>query len=132
MFHQLLLMTFCNIFFASGLHIDDYLDKPEPVYNWTKYAEGKSPNGGTVHYLNVTSLRWLDTSKAYGPQGDIWSHRVMIVVPKVLKYTNVSVGYITMECNGHPNEKPTFQDIPDYAVGDEFSHTSGAVTVVIQ
>ena len=56
-------MILCN-YVALSLPIDDYLEKPEAVYNWTKYAESITPNGGRAHYLNVTSLTWLDTTFA--------------------------------------------------------------------
>ena len=77
-------------------------------------------------------MRWLDTSKAYGPQGDLWSHRVTVIVPKVLKYTNVSISYLTGDCNLRPNEKPNFKDVADMVVGDEFAKTSGVVAIVVE
>ena len=46
---------------------DAYMEKEEYVYDWYEYVNEtrKSPNGGTLHFLNVTSLSWLDKSKAY-------------------------------------------------------------------
>jgi hypothetical protein len=64
--------------------LDDYLAKPEPVFNWEHIPElaFKTLNGNQAHVLNVTSLEYLDDSKVYGPKGSKWDHEVIIIVPK--------------------------------------------------
>ena len=136
MYHlqALLLFILAQVLAQDGsIPIDDYVSAPEPDYAWVKYGEGRTPLGGQAHYLNVTSLRWLDTSKAYGPSGDLWSHRVTVIVPKVLKYTNVSVSYLTGSCNDEePNSLPPIADAPDMLAGDEFAHLSGVIAIVVE
>ena len=62
----------------------------------------------------------------------MWSHRVTVIVPKVLKYTNVAISWLTGECNEHPNEKPnSFKDVPDLVIGDEFAKTSGTIAITV-
>lgn len=80
---------------------DSYMEKEEEVYDWywRETESIKSVNGGTIHFLNVTSLRWMDTSKAYGPNGDIWSHIVAVNIPKNLKHTKISMAQVTNGCN---------------------------------
>lgn len=81
--------------------------------------------------LNVTSLNWLDTTKAHGPQGSIWSHQLLVIVPKNLRTTNVSMAWITDGCNEEPNKKQgPFSDY-NTLIADEIAYNSGAVTVSI-
>jgi len=64
--------------------IDEYVSAPEKVYKWEhlKNATFRTPIwGSTVHVLNVTSLEWLDVTKAKGENGAIWSHMVYVAVP---------------------------------------------------
>lgn len=78
------------------------MEKEEEVYNWFEMEDSTftSVNGGTVHYLNVTSQKWLDETKAYGPNGDnIWTHAVAVNIPKNLKHTNISVALVANGCN---------------------------------
>jgi hypothetical protein len=80
---------------SASVPLDDYVNKDEPVYKW-EYLKDKtfeSKLGNTVFVLNVTSLEWLDQSRAIGYQGNTWSHLVYIIVPKDIKYTNVSNAY---------------------------------------
>jgi hypothetical protein len=37
--------------------LDSYMEREEPDYNWFEVADAqrRSPNGGTIHFLNVTS-----------------------------------------------------------------------------
>ena len=82
--------------------LDSYMEKEEDVYNWYEIENSsiRSLNGGTIHYLNVTSQTWLDKSKAYGPNGgNVWSHHVAVNIPNNLTYTNISAAYITGDCN---------------------------------
>ena len=45
--------------------LDDFLAREEPAYNWTDTgARIKTAFGNTGYVLNVTSLQWLDTTKA--------------------------------------------------------------------
>ena len=103
--------------------LDQYLERDEPSYQWFEIENStiRSLNGGTIHFLNVTSQQWLDESMAYGPSGDLWTHHVAVNIPKNLKYTNVSTAYVTGSCNEHPDELPTNKD-EDIIVADELSH----------
>jgi hypothetical protein len=77
--------------------LDDYVAKEEDVYNWYQEANGTFNTyfGNTAHILNVTSLTWLDESKARGPRGAIWDHRIAVIVPKNLVHTNISSVWLT-------------------------------------
>ena len=116
---------------------DSYMEKEEDVYDWFEYKNSsrKSVNGGTIHYLNVTSQTWLDESMATGHNGNIWSHKVVVVVPKNLKYTNFSLAYATGWCNGGDDGKdtdylpePTDEDV---FVADEFAHQSQMIAITV-
>ena len=81
--------------------LDEYVSKPEPVYSWrdTGHRVTGLLFGGTATILNVTSLTWLDTSKAIGPNGALWTHQVAVVVPKKLTTLNVSMSVLNGGCN---------------------------------
>jgi len=104
--------------------LDSFMEKEEDVYNWFEIENStiKSINGGTIHFLNVTSQEWLDETKAYGPNGNnIWTHHVAVNIPKNLKFTNISTAYVTGSCNENDSELPTAHD-EDIIVADELAH----------
>ena len=90
--------------FTQDAHLiwDTYMEKEEDVYDWFQIENStrKSSNGGTIHFLNVTSQQWLDDTKALTPNGNsIWTHHVAINIPKNLKYKNISAALVTNKCN---------------------------------
>jgi len=96
------------------------LPQPESVYKWrdTGLTIDGLYFGGKAYILNVTSLTWLDTSKAYIPRlpvesGNVWSHQVMVVVPKELKFTNVSTMVLNGGCIGdkYPDKKDEYLEL---------------------
>ena len=74
------------VFVVTATPLDDYINKPEPDFAWRDTGKVVWPLafGGKAHMLNVTSLRWLDESRAATPNGAVWSHQVAVVVPKKL------------------------------------------------
>ena len=69
---------------STGLPLDEYINKPEEVYNWTECADAsfKTLFGGTAHVLNVTrkpgwtpaELELESTGARDGPtSGPTWS-----------------------------------------------------------
>jgi hypothetical protein len=83
---------------AHGLNHVPYRSVPSVCV----FSFNRTVTGGTAHVLNVTSQKWLDTSKAAGPYGDLWTHQVVVVVPKTLKNTDVALSYLTGNCNNNP------------------------------
>lgn len=66
-----------------------------------------------------------------GPNGDaLWTHHVAIIVPKTVKYTNVSAAYVTGGCNEDPEvmESNTNQDM---ILADELAHLAEMITIVV-
>ena len=61
-----------------GGPLDDYVSKVEPKYGWRDTGARVTPflSDTTAHILNVTSLEWLDVSRAIGPNGALWTHQV--------------------------------------------------------
>lgn len=90
--------------FTSATPLDDYVNAPDANYGWFNTKQTiKTISGATAYVLNVTSQKWLDTSRAAGPDGDIWTHQVIVIIPTKLLYTNVSVAYLTGNCNDNPS-----------------------------
>ena len=118
------------VFVVTATPLDDYINKPEPDFAWRDTGKVVWPLafGGKAHMLNVTSLRWLDESRAATPNGAVWSHQVAVVVPKKLTVKNVSISVMTGGCIG--DAPPTLTD--EYLeVADKLAHNTGAIAVVI-
>lgn len=114
--------------------LDEYVSAEEPDYGWYEVENSTFHSlwGGTGHVLNVTSQTWLDESKVYGPDGSIWTHQVVIVVPKHLKYTNVSMAYLTGGCNDESNMVVKPHTDEDVLVVDEISHNAHTIAITVK
>ena len=131
----LLLATILPGLFGSALTdvFDNYINRAEPEYSW--FYTGRSFStlmGGTAYVLNVTSIRWLnDTEYKVKGGSSLWTHEVVVIVPKDLVYTNISTLYLASASDGCNNGKPienTFNF--DLEMGDVFSADSRAIGVV--
>lgn len=120
----------CLLALSSGTPLDDYVNKPDPNYHWyDTNVTIKTVLGGTGYVLNVTSQQWLDVSRATSPNGAIWSHQVIVVVPSELRLTNVSMAYLTGNCNDHPGVPgPTDEEL---LIGDLLSHQLGMIFMIV-
>jgi PhoPQ-activated pathogenicity-related protein len=131
----LLLTSFITLATSSLTPLDDYIRKPEPKYSWhdTGVVVDKMLFGSTAYMLNVTSLEWLDTARAIGPNGATWSHQVMVVVPKKLTVQNISTVVMTGGCNEGKGTGPTPPTAKDeyLAVADNIAYQTGSVAVVV-
>merc|ERR1711871_758469 len=123
-------MLFVGI--ARCTPLDDYVSKEDPHYSYfdTNETVKGMPFGGVAYMLNVTSQKWLDTSKAAGPCGALWTHQVAVIVPKEVEITNVSMAYLTGGCNEGPPKTPS-KDDEDIIVADALAHNIKAVTIVV-
>lgn len=112
--------------------LDDYVSAPEAVYKYENTGQSfKTDLGGTAYVLNVTSLAWLDEATVTGPHGNnLWSHLVVVVVPKVLKLPNVSLAYLTGNCNSGTPKPPGPTDEELLSV-DIVTHDIGAIGIVV-
>ena len=45
---------------AARTPLDDYMDVPEPVHGYTVFENKTYRENSTIHYLNVTTLEWMD------------------------------------------------------------------------
>lgn len=116
---------------VSGTILDDYVNKDEEVYDWfNKNETFTTAWGGTAHVLNVTSQTWMDETRATGPRGNIWDHTVIVIVPRELKYTNVSTLWVDGNCNPGPHPLPHTDEA--VVIMDELAHNTGVVTVVVK
>ena len=103
MFNLIIACCLSQVACIKSSALDDYLSKPEPVFEWEHIPElsFKTLNGNQAHVLNVTSLEYLDQSKVYGPKGSKWDHEVIIIVPKHVHYKNVSTVYLSGACESY-------------------------------
>ncbi|ESO95659.1 hypothetical protein LOTGIDRAFT_231895 [Lottia gigantea] len=99
---------FCGAWLVTSTPLDDYVNKPDSNYKWSKTNWTFRANGATLYLLNFTSQKWLteeDVDKPY------WFHYMVVAVPDKLTHPEHGLMYISYGSNG-----PTFT--PD--VGDEF------------
>ena len=124
--------------FVRGNELDDYVSADDENYTWSQVErlKFKSLWGGTGYVLNVTSQKWLDKSLVRSPNGDLWTHQVVIIVPKHLKFKNVSHAYLTGSANPWPDDPPQKKVYPvkDYDVFqiDELAHKSNQVVITVK
>lgn len=79
--------------------------------------------------INVTSQKWLETTKAAGPDGDLWTHQVLVVVPKELKHSTIALSYLTGNCNNHPSVPDKYDE--ELLMIDTISHNNGVVAIIV-
>jgi PhoPQ-activated pathogenicity-related protein len=65
--------------------LDDYIARPEPVYQWSKVSE-KKIGKNTVTTLDVTSQTW---------QGIVWKQKVEIAVPDENDFPGTALVYLS-------------------------------------
>ena len=118
--------------FATDI-FDSYINRDEPDFKW--HYTGRSFStlmGGRAYVLNVTSLKWL-TDDDYDVIGgnSVWTHEVVVIVPRELEFKNVATLYMASAHGGCNNEQPienTFNF--DLEMGDIFAADSRAIGVV--
>ena len=114
---------------------DEYVSSEDPNYQWVEHEDLRFQSlfKGDGYVLNVTSQKWLNESIVWGPDGALWTHQVVIVIPKDLKYTNVSVAYLTGGCNESPNKPvdPSLKGNHDLAIVDEIAHNSFSIGIMV-
>lgn len=108
-----------------------YMDQDEPEYSW--YYTGRNfttLSGSHAYVLNVTSLRWLNESVYTVVGGSpLWTHEVVVVVPKKLVYRNVSTLYMASLAAGCNSDKPITGINFDLEMADLFAFESKSIGV---
>ena len=74
----------------------------------------------------------MDESRAAGPNGAIWSHEVVVIIPKNLLYKNISTVYLTRECNDKPEGTPITKTDLDVLLVDELAWNTHMITVAVK
>ena len=111
---------------------DDFMNKPEAVYKWADTGVSFTTTfGNTAYMINVTSLQWLDVTKAHVEGGNTWTHQVAVIVPQgeALAIRNFSFAYMTGGCNSNPSVPDKTSE--DIAVADTVAANTGSVAIVI-
>lgn len=117
---------------ANANALDDYVSKADPNFKWHNTGHNfTTVFGGTAYVLNVTSQQWLDASRGVGPNGAIWTHQVVLVVPKHVVNGNVSIGYLTGGCNNGEPDKPPSKTDEDLLVVDETTWAAKSPGIVV-
>ena len=114
--------------------LSDYISRPDDNYGWFEKEDlsFKTIWGNTARVLNVTSQQWLDESKAAAPGGSIWSHEVIVVIPKNIMHKHIATVYLTGDCNDKPEGTPISKNDLDVIVADEMAKNSHSITVAVK
>lgn len=112
--------------------LSDYIAKPDEHYDWFEYSNLTFTTnwGNTARVLNVTTLKWMDESRAAGPRGAIWDHEVIVVIPKDLEFTHVATVTMFGSCNGKPGATVDKNSANVLKI-DELAHNSKTIAVGI-
>mmetsp|Transcript_3461 Transcript_3461/g.5191 ORF Transcript_3461/g.5191 Transcript_3461/m.5191 type:complete len:485 (-) Transcript_3461:50-1504(-) len=88
--------------------------------------------GGRAHVLNVTTLTWMDRARVQIPDiNNVWTHTAVVIVPRHLEFTNVSVAVINGDCNKEDNKAPNNKDYMVVAA-DQLAHQIGSIVVAMK
>ena len=91
----------------------------------------KTSWGSTMHMLNVTTQKWMDESRAHGPRGAIWDHEVIVIIPKNLKYKNISTALLLGSCNT-PSAKDLDIRDSDIMEVDQIAHLTQSIAIGVR
>jgi len=113
--------------------LDEYINRPEPEFKW-HYTGKNFPTltGGHAYVLNVTSIRWLnDTEYKVKGGSSLWTHEIVVIVPKEQEYRNISTIYLASASNGCNDGKPITNALNfDLEMGDIFGSDARSISVV--
>ena len=80
--------------------LDDYMDKPEDVYGWTKVAEIPG-QGFTADILELTSQTWRSEADVDRP---VWKHWLTVIRPNDV---TTDTGFLYITGGSNDDEAPT-------------------------
>lgn len=87
--------------------LDDYVSRPDSHYEWYEFPQFYDEGAYQVHFLNVTSQKWLDESLVSRP---IWWHIVAVIRPQGYETSDHGVTYITGSGNPAPGQLPPLRE----------------------
>lgn len=89
----------------------DYVNTPDPAFEWhdTNYTWSNDLYSG--YTLNLTSQTWLTPEDFDGPNGYVWSHQLVCIVPKLLLHRRIAGIYATGGGNPAHPPKPLDEDV---------------------
>eukprot|EP01103_Thecamoeba_quadrilineata_P002891 TRINITY_DN12743_c0_g1_i1.p1 TRINITY_DN12743_c0_g1~~TRINITY_DN12743_c0_g1_i1.p1 ORF type:complete len:491 (+),score=55.56 TRINITY_DN12743_c0_g1_i1:32-1504(+) len=105
---------------VNGDPIDDYMNLPDPVFNWTQTTVIKKDTH-KIYNIFLTSQTWLNSSDSSQP---IWNHWLQVCVPDVI-LTNIGLLYIDGGSDGSINLPP---QKPDFEIVEQICTLTGAVS----
>lgn len=75
-----------SIQLIASAGLQEYVNRPEDVFNWTKTSQIQLPEGAQCFELELTSQTWKDI---------IWKHRLRVLKPQSLKESSFASLFIT-------------------------------------
>jgi PhoPQ-activated pathogenicity-related protein len=93
---------------ADATALDDYVNAPDPVYNYTYSGVMREGNGWRAYMYLMTSQSWMTEKESDRP---VWQHQMAVVIPhEINKSLDSAIIYITGGGNYGMNDFPHADD----------------------
>eukprot|EP00818_Percolomonas_sp_WS_P010826 CAMPEP_0117444674 /NCGR_PEP_ID=MMETSP0759-20121206/5367_1 /TAXON_ID=63605 /ORGANISM="Percolomonas cosmopolitus, Strain WS" /LENGTH=574 /DNA_ID=CAMNT_0005236757 /DNA_START=8 /DNA_END=1732 /DNA_ORIENTATION=+ len=106
--------------------LDDYVSRPDSHYQWSEFSTYYDEIAFDVHFLNVTSQKWLDEKTV---SRSVWWHIIAVIRPLNYNQTEHGIMYITGSGNPAPGNLPQLKD-ESIALAALLALESGSIAVV--
>ena len=88
---------------ASPADLLNYVNTPDPAFAWADTNNTFHDQLFSAYYLNLTSQTWLTPQDFVGPNGYLWQHQLVCIVPAIVLHRDVAGIYATA---GHQGDSP--------------------------
>ncbi len=93
---------------VSGTALDDYVNTPDPAYNYTFSGVVREGNGWRAYMYLMTSQSWMTDKESNRP---VWQHQMAVIIPhEVNKSLDSALIYITGGDNNNMDSFPAADD----------------------
>lgn len=96
---------------VSPQDLIDYVNTPDPAFEWHDTNNTMQNDLWTGYTLNLTSQTWLTPEDFDGPNGYLWTHQLVCIVPKLLLHRNIAAIYATGGSNPAKPPKALDEDV---------------------
>ncbi len=98
-----------------GNALEDYVNAPDPSFNWKRCEQKPVKNWGTLTHLELVSQTWRQ---------QFWSHHLMVIRPNAVRNPDIALVFVTGGSYNAPDEK-------DLGMFQEWADRAGAIVAVL-
>ncbi|CAI8014093.1 Autocrine proliferation repressor protein A, partial [Geodia barretti] len=99
---KVLLLLSLLVAACAATPLDDYVNAPDPTYEYRDLGDPWDGDGYTSYFINLTSQLWLSPGEV---SRAIWWHYLVINIPDEIEFGDTGFLYITggSNTNGRPD-----------------------------